>query len=413
MLTDVQLRKLKPRDRLYRIADRDGLCIEVTPSGARHWRYRYRFAGKAKMLALGAYPEIPLSQARMACNQTRAKLHAGVDPGEARKLDKLAALAAVANTFEAVMREWLDKQTQLSQATLGKAQWMLETMVLPWLGKRPIKDITAQELLLVLRRVEERGTLETAQRLKQRCGQIFRYAIATGRADRDPAADLRGAMRTPRTRHHASITDPREIGELLRAIYGHRGSFVTACALKLAPLFFVRPGELRKAEWTEFDLDAAEWRIPGHKMKMGEQHIVPVASQAMAILRELHPLTGGGRYVFPGVRTPQRPMSENTVNAALRRLGYANDQMTGHGFRSLASTRLHEMGWRSDVIERQLAHGERNKVKAAYNFAEYLPERRKMMQAWADYLDALREGRKMVTEGSKRPRNQLPLEYSR
>jgi len=259
-----------------------------------------------------------------------------------------------------------------------------------------VRDILAPELLATIRRIESRGAIETAHRTLQNCGQVFRYAVASGYADRDISGDLRGAIPPTKEKHHASVTDPKDVAALLRTIESYAGSFVTMCALRLAPMTFVRPGELRHAEWGEIDLDKAEWRIPAEKMKMREQHIVPLSRQAVAILRELHPLTGAGKYVFPSVRTQARPMSENTVNAALRRLGYAKDEMTGHGFRSMASTLLNEMGWNRDAIERQLAHAERNSIRAAYNFAEFLPERRKMMQAWADYLDKLRAGAKVT-----------------
>ena len=271
-----------------------------------------------------------------------------------------------------------------------KAKWTLETLVFPWLGALPIATITAPDLLATLKRIESRGAHETAHRTKARCGQVFRYAIATGRATRDPAADLRGALAPVVSRNFSSITDADGVGELLRTIDRYSGQHVTRCALKLSPLVFVRPGELRRAQWSEIDFDKAQWRIPAARMKMREEHIVPLSEQALAVLRELHPLTGQGRYLFPSLRTLKEPMSENTVNAALRRMGYDKDTMTGHGFRALASTRLNEMGWAPDVIERQLAHAERNKVRAAYNRASYMAERGKMMQAWADYLDALR-----------------------
>jgi integrase len=258
-------------------------------------------------------------------------------------------------------------------------------------------DITPYVLLTTLRRIESRGALETAHRALQNCSQVFRYAVATGRAERDPSGDLRGALPPAKGRHHASITDPIAIGELMRLLEGYQGSFVTKCALQLAPLLFVRPGELRRAEWSEINLEKAEWRIPGEKMKMGAVHIVPLSVQAVQILRELKALTGDRKYVFPGVRTPTRPMSENTVNAALRRLGYAKEELTGHGFRSMASTLLNEHGWNRDAIERQLAHAERDSVRAAYNYAEHLVERRKMMQEWADYLDSLKTGAKILT----------------
>lgn len=273
---------------------------------------------------------------------------------------------------------------------------MLETFLFPYLGSRRAADITAPELLAALRRVEARGIHETTHRVKQRAGQVFRYAVATGRAERDPSADLKGALAPVVSRNHAALTRPDEIAELLRAIAGYQGHAVASAALKLAPLVFVRPGELRRMEWQELDLDAAEWRIPASKMKMREAHIVPLSRQAVAILRELEPLTGRGQYVFPSVRTASRPMSENTLNAALRRLGYTKEQMTAHGFRAMASTRLNEMGWDADVIERQLAHAERNKVRAAYNRAQYLTERRRMMQAWADHLECLKAGASVV-----------------
>jgi integrase len=270
-----------------------------------------------------------------------------------------------------------------------KIKARLENDVYPWLGRRPIADITPPELLATIRRIESRGAIETAHRATQNCSQVFRFAVATGRASRDITVDLRGALRPSITRHHASITEPKAIGELLRAIQDYSGSLITKCALRLAPLVFVRPGELRQAEWTEINIEAAEWRIPAARMKGRRQHIVPLARQAVEILQELGPATGHLRYVFPGEYHRRRPMSENTVNAALRRLGYTSDQMTGHGFRSMASTLLNEQGWDTEAIERQLAHVEGNSVKAAYNYAQHLPVRRKMMQAWADYLDSL------------------------
>lgn len=396
MLTDAKLRNLKPKTKLYRVADAGGLCIEVHPNGSRRWRWRYRFARKANMLSFGVYPEVSLVEARQRRDKARDTLAAGIDPSAQRKLLKLTAHIATETAFEPVAREWLAGRGELADNTRGKLLWLLESFAFPWIGARPVGAITAPELLAVLRRVESLGKLETTQRLKQVCGKVFRYAVATGRAERDPSADLRGALATGKVRHRASITEPVKVGELLRAMDGLSGSLVVSCALKFAPLVFVRPGELRKAEWAEFDLDAGEWRIPAERMKMREPHLVPLSAQAIAILRELHPLTGSGRYVFPSIRSMARPMSENTITVALRRLGYTGDEMTGHGFRSMASTLLHEQGWPSDVIERQLAHAERNKVKAAYNRAEHLPQRRKMMQAWADYLDGLKQGGKII-----------------
>jgi integrase len=318
----------------------------------------------------------------------------GIDPGVKRKVEK----ASEVDSFEAIAREWFEKfSANWAPTHSSKVIRRLEMDVFPWLGSRRARDIAPPELLTCLRRVESRGALDTAQRVLQNCGQIFRYAVATGRAERDPAADLRGALPPPNGDHFASITEPTNIGALLRSIEGYEGTFIARCALRLAPLVFVRSGELRKSEWSEFDLDGAEWRIPGERMKARVLHIVPLSRQAVAILRELHASTGDGKYLFPSVRSAARPMSDNTLNAALRRLGYTTDDMTAHGFRSMASTLLNEQGcWNRDAIERQLAHGERDEVRAAYNYAEYLPERRKMMQAWADYLDGLRVGANVI-----------------
>lgn len=297
-----------------------------------------------------------------------------------------------------IAEEWLAKQAgKMAPATYEKTRGQLDNLLNPWIGDRPISEIDPAELLKVLQRIEERGAHETAHRAKQRCGQIFRYAIATGRARYNPAGDLRGALTPVKVKHRAAITDPSKVGELLRAIDGYTGSFVVRCALKLAPLLFVRPGELQKAEWSELDLDGALWRIPASKMKMREEHIAPLPAQAVAILHELQALTGSGKYVFPGERSRDRSMSDAAINAALRRMGFDEDTMTGHGFRAMASTMLNEMGWSPDVIERQLAHAERNKVRAAYNRAQYFTERTKMLQAWADYLDGLRAGGNVVT----------------
>lgn len=407
-LTDIAIRNAKPKDKPYKLSDGKGLYLLVNSAG-KYWRMDYRFDGKRKTLALGVYPEVPLAGkkipgtneridgARDKCERAREQIAAGIDPGEHRKALNASKTEDAANSFEVVAREWFAKFSPTWVASHAeKIIRRLERDIFPWLDKRPIDQITAPELLKCLRRIESRGALETAHRAMQNCGQVFRYAVATGRATRDPTADLRGALPPVRQTHHASITEPKAIGGLLRAIDGYQGSFVTLCALRLAPLVFVRPIELRRAEWLELNLDDAEWRIPGSKMKMKEQHIVPLSKQAVAVLRELQPLTGSGRYVFPGARSNGRPMSENAVLAALRRLGYAKDEMTGHGFRSMASTLLNEQGWHRDAIERQLAHAERDDVRAAYNYAEYLPERRKMMQAWADYLDKLKVGADVI-----------------
>lgn len=390
-------RKRKPAAKGRRLFDGGGLYLEVPRAGGCYWRMKYRHAGKEKRLALGVYPEVTLAEARKGRDAARAMLREGRDPSTERKAGKVRAKLTTAETFEGIGREWLESQrAKLAKSTYAKAEWMLADNVFPWIGSMPIAEIDAPTLLAVLRRIEARGANETAHRTREKCGQVFRYAIATGRATRDPSADLRGALAPIVRTSRAAITDPAKMGALLRDVEGYTGQFTTRCALRLAPYLFVRPGELRHAEWNEIDLDGALWRIPAHKTKMREAHIVPLAPQAIAVMRELQPLTGRGRYLFPSLRSPREPMSENTVNAALRRLGYDKATMTGHGFRAMASTRLNEMGWSPDVIERQLAHAERNKVRAAYNRAQYLAERQKMMTAWADYLDSLREGENVL-----------------
>jgi integrase len=392
-LTDTAIRSTKPDTKPKRLFDGGGLYLEVSPAGGKLWRFKYRVGKREKRLAFGIYPEVSLKDARVKRDEARKLLAAGIDPSAQRKAAELQS----ASGFEAVAREWYAKfSPNWSQDHAERVIRRFERDVFPWMGARPIGEITAPELLAALRRVENRGVVETAHRVMQNCSQVFRYAVATGRAQRDPTFDLRGALPPVRVNHFASITEPKAIGELLRAVNGYKGSFVTQCALRLAPVVFVRPGELRRAEWAEFDLDAAEWRIPASKMKMRVIHVVPLSSQAVSILRELHPLTGAGKYIFPGTRTKDRPMSENTVLAALRRMGYGTNDMTGHGFRSMASTILNEQGWNRDAIERQLAHAERDNVRAAYNYAEHMTERRKMMQAWADYLDSLALGAKVV-----------------
>ncbi len=388
MLSEARIRASRPKERPYKVFDERGLFMLVTPTGGRLWRFRYRLGGVEKLLTLGAYPDVPLKRAREKRDDARKLVADGVDPSAKRQAERTAR----ADTFEAIATEWLNLQrTRLVAETIGILEARLKSYLYPYLGSRPISAVTAQELLGALRRVEARGKHETAHRVRSLAGRIFRYAVATGRAERDVATDLRDALAPVKARNFAAILEPVRVGELLRAIHGYQGSVVTGLALKLAPLVFVRPGELRAAEWAEFDLEGAEWRIPASKMKMGEQHIVPLSRQATEILRDLHPLTGRGRYVFPSLLTRDRPMSENTINAALRRLGYDGSEQTGHGFRSMASTLLNEQGFPPDVIELQLAHAERNKVRAAYNKAQRLGERREMMQAWADYLEQLRE----------------------
>ena len=390
-LTDTAIKNAKGRDRAYKLFDGHGLFLLVNPNGRKGWRLKYRFNGKEKLLSLGPYPEVSLAKARDRRADARKLLVDGIDPSVVKRAEKFARLEQGTNTFEAIGREWFEKNSpRWSTSHRDRSKRLLEKDLYPWLGSRPIAEIDAPELLRVIRRIESRGAVDTAHRALQYCGMVFRYAIATGRASRDPSGDLRGALPPVQKRHHASIIEPKAVGALLRAIEGYEGHLVTRCALQLAPLVFVRPGELRRAEWSEIDMENAEWRIPADKMKMESPHIIPLSRQALATLSEIKPLTGGGTYVFPSVRSRQRPMSENTVNAALRRLGYTKEQMTGHGFRSMASTLLNEQGWHHDAIERQLAHAERNGVRAAYNYAEHLPERRRMMQAWADYLDGLK-----------------------
>ncbi len=390
-LTDVKIKNAKPKEKPYKLADEKGLYLLINPNGSKLWKCKYRFLNKEKKLSFGAYPDVTLAQSREKRDEARKQLADDIDPGILKNSIKRSKQLAAGNSFEAIAREWHAKFTprwtlEHSKRTLIR----LEQNIFPWVGKRPIIEVTAPEILSALRRIESRGAIETAHRVHQLCGQIFRYAIASGRAERDISADLKGALAPVKKKHHASIIDPTEIGKLLRAIDDYIGFFITKCALQLAPLFFVRPGELRKAEWLEFNFETAEWRIPANKMKMRVMHIVPLSTQAIAILKSLQAYSGDYQYVFPGIRTKTRPMSENTVLAALRRLGYSPDEMTGHGFRSMASTLLNEQGWNRDAIERQLAHAERNNIRAAYNYAEYLPERRNMMQSWADYLDELK-----------------------
>lgn len=397
-LSAVDVRNAKPKEKPYKLSDEKGMYLEIMPAGGRYWRLKYRFSGKEKRLALGVFPDVSLAQARDARDEARKLLAKGIDPGATRKEEKAAKLAAAASSFEVVAREWHGAfSATWTPSTAGKILRCLELDVFPQIGRLPIVEVTAPALLACIRKIEARGVNYTAHKVRQYAGQVFRYAIATGRAERDPAADLRGALVPIQETHHAALTEPKKVAELLRAIDSYTGQFPTACALKLAPLVFVRPGELRQAEWAEFDFDAKEWRIPAEKMKMREPHIVPLSTQVIAILDALRTVTGAGRYLFPSLRTGDRPMSENTVNAALRRLGYGSDEMTGHGFRSIATSLLNEQGWNRDAIERQLAHAERDQVRAAYNRAEHLPERRRMMQGWADYLDGLKCGADVVT----------------
>ncbi len=399
-LTDTVIKNSKPRAKSYKLSDQKGLYVQVEPTGSKLWRLKYRFGGKEKRLAFGAYPDVTLARARERQLEARRLLADGVDPGEYKKQTRRAMHSAAANTFEAVAREWYTRFSpgwadSHSDKTIGR----LEKDIFPWLGSRPVSRIEAPELLETVRRIEARGALDTAHRCLGICGQVFRYAIATARARRDPSADLRGALPPPRTEHFASITEPEKVGELLRAIEGYRGSLVTRCALRLAPLVFVRPAELRHAEWSEFNFNTPEWRILGSKMKMAEDLIVPLAGQTIDVITELRPLTGRGRFLFPSDRTLERPMSNNTVNAALRRLGYPGSEITGHGFRAMARTILDEvLGFRPDLIEHQLAHKVKDPNGRAYNRTAFLEQRKEMMQRWADYLDRLREGKAAAAE---------------
>ena len=384
--------------------DSGGLFLLVNPGGGKWWRLKYRFAGREKLLSLGTYPEVALADARKRRDAERRKLAEGIDPAINRKAVKEGLLGAQANTFQVVASEWIgQKQPSWSNSNSVKITRRLEVDVFPWLGKRPIAQITPPELLSVLRRTESRGAIDTAHRVLQTCGQIFRYAVATGRTDRNPAADLRGALQTVKGGHFAAVTEPKAVGALMRSVFDYRGSVVIRCALRLAPLVFLRPGELRKAEWAEIDFGKTEWNIPAARMKMKQPHIVPLSRQAVEILKELHPLTGRGKYLFPSPRSSQRPMSDNAVLSALRRMGIGKEEMTGHGFRAMARTILDEvLHVRPDYIEHQLAHAVRDPNGRAYNRTAHLDARRKMMQKWADYLDRIRkEGENRTSDGNE------------
>jgi len=386
--------------KLAKLTDGGGLYLLVKPSG-KYWRLKYRFGDKEKTLSIGVYPDVRLKEARNRRHNAKKLLEQNIDPSYSKQADKRKAIAASkAATFEGVARELFEKnKTKWSKGYAKSTESRLERHVFPWLGAIRIADIEPSDVLTVIQRTENRGSIEMAHRLMMLCGQIFRYAVATGRIKSDPSRDLKGALTSVVTTHMATITDPKKVGALMRAIQGFEGSFIVQCALQITPFLFVRPGELRHAEWSEIDLEAAQWRIPAEKMKMRQVHIVPLAKQVVAILKELQPLTGRGKHVFPSIRNPSRPMSENTVNAALRRIGYDKSEICAHGFRGMASTILHEQNYNSDFIERQLAHKEGNAVKEAYSQARHLPERIKMMQHWADYLDGLRDGADVIPIG--------------
>lgn len=392
-LSDTAIRTAKPTDKPRKLADERGLFLLIRPNGSKLWRLKYRLAGKEQLLSLGTYPEVGLKSAREQRDMIRAQLAIGIDPSAARKA---SAAARGVNSLEAIAREWFERNKPVWVAShADRIIRRFDRDIFPWIGARPISEITAPELLAVIRRIEARGALETAHRALQTCGQVFRYAVATGRAERDPTGDLRGALPPARETHFPAITDPLKVGDLLRILDGYEGTLTVRCALRLAPLVFVRPGELRKAEWSAIDLEAGEWRYLVTKTQT--QHIVPLSDQAVAILRELHPLTGRGRFVFPSARSDERPMSDNAILAALRRLGIPKEEMTGHGFRAMARTILDEvLGFRPDLIEQQLAHAVRDPLGRAYNRTAHLDARKAMMQSWADYLERLKHGADVI-----------------
>ena len=393
-LTDTAVRGAKPKSKQYKLADGEGMYLLVKPNGRKYWRLDYKFNNKRKTYSIGIYQKVSLKQAREIKDTVKNQIDDGIDPNEQKKISKHVSDA---DSFEFVAREWHSKnKASWTEGHANRILARLEKDIFPWIGQRQINSITPPQVLAVLRRIESRGAIETAHRAMQNCSQVFRYAVATGKAERDPTQDLKGALTAVSQKHMATITEPKEIAQLLRAIDDYKGHIITRCALQLAPYVFVRPGELRHAEWHEIDLDEGMWKIPAEKMKMRRVHFVPLSRQAISILLEIQPLTGRGKFVFPSVRSNQRPMSENTILGALRRLGYTKNEMTGHGFRGMASTRLNELGFNRDWIELQLAHAESNSVRAAYNHAEHLPERIKMMQSWADYLDGLKRGAEII-----------------
>jgi len=391
-LTPLQIKNAKQKDKDYKLFDGKGLYLLVRKDGSKYWRYKYRFNSKEKLLALGVYPETSLKEARLALADARAQLRESIDPSEAKKRKKMESISLATNSFGAIGDDWFFRQTnRWSKVHQNKTRWMLDKNLFPWLGNRPISEISAPELLKVLRKIESRGALETANRAKQVAGRIFRYGVSIGACERDPSQDLKGALSTPVKKHLAAITEPKEVGALLRALDSYKGSPVVRAALKLAPLTFVRPGELRKAEWTEIDWEKEEWRIPASKMKAGAEHIVPLSQQALNALKEVYPLTNRSQYIFPSPRSNQRPMSDNAILSAMRRMDIPKEQMSGHGFRAMARTILDEvLGYRVDWIEHQLGHAVKDVLGRAYNRTSHLEGRREMLQAWADYLDKQR-----------------------
>jgi len=393
-LTDKTIHAAKHGEKPIKLADERGLFLLLQPSGGKLWRLKYRIGGKEKKLALGRYPDVSLKEARKRCYEARTLIATGIDPSEQKRADALAAELNSATTCKAIGDEYLNKAAREGReaVTIKKSRWLL-SLLEPTIGKRPIADVTPAELLAALRKVEAKGHLETARRMRSLAGRIFRYAVATARATNDPSAVLRGALTAPVVTHHSAVLEPAAVGALLRAIDGFNGQPLTCLALKLAPHLFVRPGEMRRAEWQEFDLDAAIWTIPAPKMKMRVLHVVPLSTQAIELLRSAHELSGGQQFVFSSLYPGNRPMSENTINAALRRIGYTGKEMTAHGFRAMASTLLNESGkWNPDAIERALAHKASDAVRGAYHRGAHWAERVEMAQWWSDRLDELREG---------------------
>lgn len=397
-LTDTAIRNSKPRERDYKLADGGGLYLLVTPAGGRLWRLKYRADGIERKLALGKYPTVTLGEARKARDVARVKASAGDDPAAAKRRERIAKRLAAGTTFGAVALEYIERAERegRSPATVTKLRWAREWLQ-PAIGHRPVDQVEPHELLAVLRRLELSGKLETAKRTRAFASRVFRFAVVTARAKSDPAGLLLGAVASPSPKHLSAIVEPKRVGELLRAIETYSGTPITRLALALSPHVFVRPGELRQAEWSEFDFEAAIWRIPAARMKQRREHVVPLSTQALAILGELRALTGGGRLVFPALGKPNRPMSENTATSALRRMGFAASEMTAHGFRAMASTLLNESGkWHPDAIERALAHRDSNQIRAAYHRGAHWDERVRMAQWWSDHLDTLRHGAEII-----------------
>ncbi len=390
-LTDTTIRTAKAKDKDYKLVDEKGMYLLITKAGQKYFRFNYRFTGKQKTLALGVYPETTLKEARERRDHARKIIQNGIDPSAVKKANKMNLITEANNSFKSVAVEWFEKFKPSWSKDHAQRKWMfLEKDIFPILGDAPIKNITPGEFLSVLEKIQARGAIETAHRVKSICGEVFRYGIVTDKCERDITQDLKGALIPSVPQNMAAITDPDKVGALLRVIDSYKGDAITRAALKLTPYVMLRPGEIRCAEWSEIDLEKKQWKIPADKMKMRRPHIIPLSNQVIEILNEIHKLTGRWKYIFPSLRSKDRPMSNNTVNAALRRMGYTTEDMTAHGFRGMASTLLHENGFETAHIEVQLAHAERNKVKAAYNHAEYLPQRTEMLQWWADHLDELK-----------------------